>query len=134
MMSNMGNRDIASWASRPSDPVLGELYDHYHYRKDTLNASDSAARAWAQHDWMANNLDKLAGSLKDFVAANYPTTYTNVGSSIDPYLAFFYISDAEAAKNNTRFGGEIFSDLGGDQSVIDRYYVSLFLNTNECSN
>lgn len=82
----LGTDEVRNWPKAIDDMTLSELATYF-------EKSAQAKTLWNPlgHDWMVNNIDQLALSIREFVQKNYLTTYANVGSNLDAYRALAYM-------------------------------------------
>ncbi len=82
----LGTDEIQNWPKSIDDMTLSELATYYEQSAQTKALWNPIG-----HDWMVNNIDELATSLREFVKKFYTATYANVGDNLDAYRALAYM-------------------------------------------
>lgn len=116
-IATFGTLVIGNWPKPINDMTLQELMGY-------VDATASANAQWtaATHNYMAYNNDVMAEGLRAFVQANYPQTYTQIGSDIAKYN---YLS-MMGLENTARFRDEV-TNKGKDSDY--RQAISDFITS-----
>lgn len=79
-IATFGTTNISNWPKQINDMTLQELIS-------CVDKTATSNPSWtnATHQFMAYNNDIMAVGLRDFVQANYPQTYNQIGSEITKY-------------------------------------------------
>jgi hypothetical protein len=130
-----GNSNMATWAT-PSDPLLLELYNNYQYH---VNKGGAVTLEQLEHEWMTNNINELASTLKNFVEDNYHATANsinnNVSNPLDAYKAFILLTDGDQSSTN-RFYEPALNTIGGTPGMYTLYnfFSQGGINNTDCNN
>lgn len=110
----LGSDEIATWPKNIDDMTLSELAHYFQLSGEKTTSWNAIG-----HDWMVNNLDEMAVSIREFVQTYYSTTYSTVGSDLTPYRAL-----AIMGLKGSKFYDEEKSSIG-TQTEIDQYRYQL---------
>lgn len=118
----LGSDEIATWPENIDDMTLSKLAHYFQLsgEKDTK---------WNDigHDWMVNNLDEMAISIREFVQTYYSTTFLAVSSDLKPYRAL-----AIKGLSGSKFYDEQKSTIGTDSEIA--YFRSRLNESGVCNN
>jgi hypothetical protein len=88
IQQSFGGQDFSKWPKPIADMDLQELMNYFEQESKDKNIWNSV-----QHDWMVNHLDLMAGYLRNYVSAYYPSIYNNINSlnlGLEPYQSLMY--------------------------------------------
>ncbi|WP_298299289.1 hypothetical protein [Hydrotalea sp.] len=116
-----GEADILTWPKHIDDMTLKELTSYIE-----LHAKDKSLWNNIMHDWMVNNIDEMASSLRTYVQSYYKTTFANVGNDLEPYRALMYMG----LQNSTFYNEKVINT--GKEALYNNFRSQFVIVT--CTN